>query len=287
MHTRRALLYMPATDWRKIEKAAGMMVDSICMDLEDGVALNRKEEARVSAVKALNTLDFGSSEKLVRINPVGSGFASDDLATIIPAKPDGIVIPKVSNADEVRWVSKNIRKLEKGSQKGRTRLLAIVETARGIVNLREICESDSRLEALIFGAEDLAGDIGAVRTEEGMEVFYARSKVITYAGAFGLQAIDIVHVNFKDISGLEAECRQGAGMGYVGKQVIHPIQVEPTQNAFTPTDEEIAHARRVVEEFAKHQEEGRGVFSMDGKMVDMPIVRAAERLLARAKGKNK
>lgn len=283
MHPRRALLYMPATDWRKVEKAAGMAVDSICMDLEDGVALNRKEEARVSAVKALNTLDFGDSEKLVRINPVGSGFAVDDLETIIPAEPDGIVIPKVANADEVRWVSKKIRKLEKGNKKDSARLLAIVETARGIVNLREICESDSRLEALIFGAEDLAGDIGAVRTEEGMEVFYARSAVTTYAGAFGLQAIDIVHVNFKDISGLEAECRQGAGMGYVGKQVIHPIQVEPAQNAFTPTDEEIAHARRVVEEFAKHQEAGAGVFSIDGKMVDMPIVRAAERLLDRAR----
>lgn len=283
MHPRRALLYMPATDWRKVEKAAGMAVDTICMDLEDGVALNRKEEARVSAVKALNTLEFGDSEKLVRINPVGSGFEVDDLETIIPANPDGIVIPKVSNADEVRWVSKMIRKLEKGKQKNTTKLLAIVETARGIVNLRDICESDARLEALIFGAEDLAGDIGAVRTEEGMEVFYARSKVTTYAGAYGLQAIDIVHVNFKDISGLEAECRQGAGMGYVGKQVIHPIQVEAAQNAFTPTDEEIAHARRVVAEFAQHQEEGRGVFSLDGKMVDMPIVRAAERLLDRAK----
>lgn len=283
MHPRRALLYMPATDWRKVEKAAGMAVDTICMDLEDGVALNRKEEARVSAVKALNTLEFGDSEKLVRINPVGSGFEVDDLETIIPANPDGIVIPKVSNADEVRWVSKMIRKLEKGKQKNTTKLLAIVETARGIVNLRDICEADNRLEALIFGAEDLAGDIGAVRTEEGMEVFYARSKVTTYAGAYGLQAIDIVHVNFKDISGLEAECRQGAGMGYVGKQVIHPIQVEAAQNAFTPTDEEIAHARRVVAEFSQHQEEGRGVFSLDGKMVDMPIVRAAERLLDRAK----
>jgi citrate lyase beta subunit len=182
-------------------------------------------------------------------------------------------------------VSEQIAAVEagRGWPPGEVRLLAIVETARGIVNLKEIASADSRLDALIFGAEDLAGDMGAVRTSAGWEVFYARGAVVVHAAAWGLQAIDIVRVNFKDEAGLRQEARQGREMGYEGKQVIHPDQVGPVQEAFTPGEEEVARARRIVEAHAAHQAAGTGAFALDGQMVDMPVVRAAERVLARAR----
>ncbi len=284
MRARRALLYMPGTDWRKIEKAAALDVDSACLDLEDGVALNRKEEARSTVAKALRTLDFVRTEKLVRINPVGSGLEADDLAAVVPAHPQGIVIPKVSSAEQIRWVSERLQELEdlSGIEAGSIYLIVIVESALAIVNLREIASADSRLQALIFGAEDLAGDIGAIRTPEAWEVFYARSAVVTHAAAFGLQAIDMVSVDYKNLDALRREARQGAEIGYSGKQVIHPDQVAPVQAAFTPSEEEIATARRIVEAHAEHQRAGKGAFALDGKMVDMPVVRAAERVLERA-----
>jgi citrate lyase beta subunit len=230
-------------------------------------------------------MDFGRSERLVRVNPVGSPFVEDDLAVLLPSRPDGVVVPKVSSAADVRWVSEKIAAVESGRgwPLGEIALLAIVETARAIVNLKEIAGADPRLEALIFGAEDLAGDVGMVRTPAGWEVFYARSAVVIHAAAEGLQAIDIVRVDFQDINALRQESRQGAEMGYEGKQVIHPNQVGPVQAAFTPTEEEIARARRIVEAHAAHQAAGAGAFALDGQMVDMPVVRAAERVLARAR----
>lgn len=280
---RRALLYMPATDWRKIEKAATELeVDSVCIDLEDGVALNRKEEARVGAVKALQSLDFGPRERLVRINPVGSGLELDDLKSVVPAAPQAIVIPKVDEADHIRWVSKTVRKLQNEHGLPTIGLIAIIESACGIVDLRAIAGADSRLEALIFGAEDFAASIGAIRTENAAEVAYARSAVVTHAAAYDLQAIDMVRTDYKDMEALASESRQGLEMGYSGKQVIHPAQVPIVQQAFTPTPEEIAWAEKVIAANNENQKQGAGAFAIDGKMVDMPIVKAAERILARA-----
>ena len=166
-------------------------------------------------------------------------------------------------------------------------MIVLVETALGIVNLKEIASSDPRLQALIFGAEDLAGDIGAVRTREGWEVFYARSAVVTHAAAFGLQAIDMVYIDYKDAEGLVRESAEAARMGYAGKQVIHPNQVAPVQGAFTPDDAAIAHAQRVMNAMREHQEAGKGAFALDGKMIDMPLVKAAERVLDRARAAGK
>jgi citrate lyase beta subunit len=259
------------------------------MDMEDGVAPNRKLEARQTIVEALRTLEFGASERLVRINPVGSGLEADDLEAVIHARPDGIVIPKVEFGEEVRWVSEQIGEAEflHGWPVGDVRLLVVVETARGIINLQQIAGSDPRLEALIFGSEDFASDIGATRTRQGLEVFYARSAVVTYAAAYGLQAIDMVHVDFRDSVSLYEEALHGAQMAFAGKQIIHPDQIEPVQRAFTPTDEAIAQAQRLMQAFQKHQQEGVGAFALDGKMVDAPIIKAAERVLALARAAGK
>lgn len=284
-HLRRALLFMPGDDRRKIEKGAGLGVDAVIMDLEDGVALNHKPAARTVTAGALQEVDFGRIERLVRLNPVDSPFFGDDFTGTVDSRPDGYVLPKVESARQVREVSARLLAAEArhGWPSGAIRLLAIIETARGVLNLREIAESDSRLDALIFGAEDLAGDIGATRTPDGGEVYYARSAVVIHAKACGLQAIDTPFVDLSDLERLVAETRMALQMGYTGKLAIHPKQVEPIQGVFTPTYEAIRRAKRLIDAHDAHQSDGTGVFELDGKMVDMPMVRAAESILERAR----
>jgi citrate lyase beta subunit len=286
---RRVLLYMPGDSRRKIEKAATLDADSVCLDLEDGVALNQKEAARATIAAALKELDFGWSERLVRLNRFGSGLEGEDFAQTVEGRPDGFVIPKVESAEAIQWLEAQITEAERarGWPPGETGIVAIVETARGIVNLKEIAAASPRLAALVFGAEDLAGDIGATRTPGAWEVFYARSALVTHAAAFGLQAIDMVCVDYNDLAGLEREARQGAQMGFAGKQAIHPNQIRPIQEAFTPSAEAIANARRLVEAHAAHHASGVGAFALDGKMVDSPVVKAAEQVLAKARAAGK
>ena len=200
MHARRALLYVPGDDRHKIEKALTLGVDCICLDMEDGVAPARKLAARETILTALKELDFGTSEKLVRINPVGSGSEDEELAAILPARPDGIVIPKVESAGQLDRVSERIENVEmvSGWPSGSIRLLVDVETALGILNLKEIA-NHPRLDAIIFGAEDFSVSIGATRTPQAWEVFHARSAVVIAAAAYGLQAIDMVNIDFKDL----------------------------------------------------------------------------------------
>lgn len=284
MRPRRALLYVPGSDWAKMQKAAGLGADSVCLDLEDGVAPSMKAEARKLAARALSELDFGRSERLVRINAVGSGLEVEDLEAVLAASPDGIVMPKAASADDVHVVSAKLQLAERAHkmEKGSIVLLAQIESARGLVELKEIAAADPRLDALIFGAEDFASDVGAIRTPEADEVFFARSAVVTYAAAFGLQAIDMLWIDFKDVAGLERLAAQGVHLGYSGMQIIHPGQIEPVQRAFTPSAADVAAARRVVDAYEQHAREGRGAFALDGKMVDMPVVKAARRVLARA-----
>ncbi|MCK6578861.1 MAG: CoA ester lyase [Anaerolineae bacterium] len=287
MRVRRALLFMPGDSRRKIEKGAAGGVDSVIMDLEDGVAISQKDAARREIAQALGEVDFRRSEKLVRVNPAGSPLFADDLDAVLPARPEGIVLPKVESAEDVAVVDSRIRAEETahGWTPDGIALIAIVETAMGVVNLREIAASvrdTPRLQALVFGAEDLAGDMGAVRTAEGWEGLYARGAVVLHAKAFGLDAIDTVHIDFNDEAGLTAQARRALEMGYTGKLAIHPRQVEPIQRAFTPSANEVAAARRLVEAHAAAQAAGIGAIQIDGRMIDMPLIRAAERVLARA-----
>ena len=222
MHSRRALLYMPGDDRHKIEKALTLGVDSICMDMEDGVAINKKAEARTSIARALQELEFGSSEKLARINAVGSGLEQADIQAVLPYRPDGIVIPKLEELKQIQWASELIEaaELKNGWPLNSIRVLVDVETARGILNLKEIA-SHPRLDAIIFGGEDFAASIGATRTVEATELLYARQASVTAAAAFGLQAIDIVTIDFKDLEALRAEIGVWCPAGFHG-QADHP-----------------------------------------------------------------
>lgn len=284
MRVRRAALYMPGDSLRKIEKAAALRVDTLILDIEDGVALNQKAAARATIRDALRTVDFGSNEKLVRVNPVGSGWTAQDIIETIAGHPEGYVVPKVESVADLHYVDRLLSDLEiqHGIARGTLTLQAIVETARGILNVKEIAQASPRLTALQFGAEDFAGNLGATRTAAGWEVFYARSVVVTAAAANGLQAIDGVFLNLDDPDGCYEDARRAAEMGYTGKMAIHPRQIEPIHRAFTPSDEAIAAAQRIVEAAASHQAKGVGAFALDGKMVDQPIVIAAEGVLAKA-----
>lgn len=288
MHSRRSLLYVPGDDRRKIEKALTFGADCICLDMEDGVAQNRKDAARATISAALHELDFGASEKLARINPVGSGLEADDIEAALSSRPDGIVLPKVESLEQVQWASGKIEaaELAHGWPLGSIRLIVDVETAKGMLALKEIA-SHPRLEALIFGGEDYAVSIGAVRTMEAWEVFTARSLVVMHAKAFGLQAIDMVTVDYRDIERVRREALFGAQLGYTGKQVIHPAQVGPVQEAFTPDEAAIEKAKRLVEAFEARQREGKGAFGLDGQMIDMPLVKAAQNVLERARAARK
>jgi citrate lyase beta subunit len=258
-----------------------LQADSIILELEDGVAYSHKAEARQLVAEALQTLDFGRSERLVRINGLSTGLAEADLAETLPGRPDGYIIPKVDTAAVVQQVDEQVSQWEAkmGWPVGEIKLLALIETALGVMNVKEIAAASPRLDALLFGAEDLAGDIGAVRTKAGWEVFYAKSAVVTAAAAYRLEAIDTPYIDLQDPTGLTTEAQQALELGYSGKLAIHPSQLVPLHQIFSPTTAAIEAAKELIDAFEAHERQGQGVFTLNGKMVDAPLLRAAQRIL--------
>ena len=285
MRSRRALLYVPGNNQKMITKAAGLGVDGVILDLEDGVAANRKDEARQTIREALSSVDFGRSERLVRINPFYTSRAEQDLQSVLPGRPDAVVVPKANTAEIIVETDKLITSTEKsmGLPEGQIAILALIESGLAYVNLAAICAASARLQALILGAEDLAADTGITRNLGGLELLYARSSLVMHAAAFGLQAIDMVQTNNTNPLLLQVESKQGAELGFAGKQIIHPAQVEAVQAAFTPSAEAVERAQRIVNMAQIAQADGMGAYSLDGEMVDLPVVKKAETILERAR----
>eukprot|EP01083_Nonionella_stella_P092887 260177_1 len=281
---RRALLYMPGNNARMVAKAARLSVDTICMDLEDAVTVDKKILARQSIVSSLESVDFGLSEVMFRINPVASGFGEGDLKAVLRSKvlPHGIVIPKVEDASQLEFVDSVISDIT-GAKGDNIKLLALVESAKAVVRLQEISAAvPHRLEGLIFGADDYAADIGALRSASNSEVSFARNLTLLHAKAAGLQAIDLVNIRFKEPDQLETESREGFHLGFTGKQIIHPSQIEPVQRCFSPSDDVVSRAKRILEAYEHHLEIGKGAFTLDGEMIDMPSIKNAQGIIARA-----
>lgn len=286
---RRSLLFMPGDSLRKIEKAANWEVDTLIMDLEDGVAQNRKLEARATVAEALGKFQYGRRERLVRLNHISTGMVADEIAATVGGRPDGgrppdgYIMPKAEIAQDLHTVDVmlSVAERDQGLPPQSLRLFVMIETARGVMNLREIAGATPRLEGLIFGAEDLAGDVGSVRTKAAWEVFYARSAVVTAAVAFQLQSFDMIYADFNDPAGLEEESRFARQLGFTGKTCIHPNQTPIVNRTFSPSPEEVERARRLVAAFDDQQAAGAGAFTFDGKMVDMPMLVAARKILAR------
>ncbi|KAI9353244.1 Pyruvate/Phosphoenolpyruvate kinase-like domain-containing protein [Zopfochytrium polystomum] len=279
---RRAILYVPGSDERKIASSLKAQVDSRILDLEDSVRLEKKALARETVVKALATLPPDQGERAVRMNAVGSGLEHDDLAAILCSPHlDAILIPKVQSPDDVAFVSRAID--ARGSGKGSVKIMASIESARGLLNVAAIAACDPRVEALVFAAEDYVADVGLRRTPGRLEMLYARQAVVTAAKANALQAIDLVCVDYKKTDVLREECTEGRDFGFTGKQAIHPAQVPVIHELFSPSPAEVEYATKIVEGYASYQVEGKGAFNLDGKMIDMPVVKWAHTILAQAR----
>uniref|UniRef100_A0A3Q3Q459 Citramalyl-CoA lyase, mitochondrial n=1 Tax=Monopterus albus TaxID=43700 RepID=A0A3Q3Q459_MONAL len=231
---RRAVLYCPGNDERKLRKLASLDVDCAVLDCEDGVALSKKTEARENIPRMLAELDMGRTEKCVRVNSVSSGLIEDDLQVILQAEvlPPAIMLPKVEDTQEVQWFVDRFQHNLKGRPLTESiRLLTFVETAMGLLNFKAVCEEIRRLapkaglhhDGVVFGSDDFCASIGATRTKDARELLYARQKVVVTTKAFGLQAIDLVYIDYKDVEGLRQQAREGALMGFTGEK---PFQCE-------------------------------------------------------------
>ncbi|KAI9209244.1 Pyruvate/Phosphoenolpyruvate kinase-like domain-containing protein [Polychytrium aggregatum] len=280
---RRTLFYIPGSEERKLNSSLKLKADCLVYDLEDGVAVNRKGAARQQVFNAFQTFDVGRAEKAVRINAVGSGLEIDDLNVVLRSKNlQALVIPKVQSARDVEFISRMIDSVAPESNRASIRLLPCVESALGVINVKEIATADPRIDGIIFASEDYCADTGLLRTPSRKEMLYARQAVVTAACAFGLQSIDIVCQDYKSENILTEECQEGREFGFTGKQAIHPAQVETIHKIFSPTEKEIERATKIMEGYNEHLQKGIGAFVLDGKMIDMPVVKWAQRLLARA-----
>ncbi|XP_053733636.1 citramalyl-CoA lyase, mitochondrial isoform X2 [Synchiropus splendidus] len=287
---RRAVLYCPANDERKLKKLSSLDVDCAVLDCEDGVALSKKTEARETIPRMLEELQLGRTEKCVRVNSVSSGLAEADLEVILQSRtlPPAIMLPKVEDTEEVQWfVDRFQRHLKARPLTEPIRLVTFVETAVGLLNFKVVCEEIRRLapqaglhhDGVVFGSDDFCASIGATRTKDARELLYARQKVVVTTKAFGLQAIDLVYIDYKDEEGLRQQAREGALMGFTGKQVIHPGQVQAVQEEFSPSQQRVQWAKELIAAFEQHQKEGKGAFTFRGSMIDMPSLKQAQNII--------
>lgn len=287
MRLRRSRLYVPGNNPSMLVNAGVYGADVLTFDLEDSVSPGEKLAARLLVGELLKekTVDFGRSEVTVRINPLSTPYGKKDLLEIVCERLEGIYLPKTESEEDVIKLDELLTRLEeeKGLEVGRIKIFAIIETARGVLNAYQIASASKRLEAITIGGEDLTADLGGERTPDGMTLFTARQMILLAARAAGVQALDTVYSDIKDSDGLYQEAVTVRKMGYDGKAAIHPSQIEVIHRAFTPTEEEIEYARRVIEALETAKKEGSGVAALGSKMIDRPIVKRAERILERAK----
>lgn len=281
---RRTSLYIPGTNPGMLANAEVYGADSVILDLEDGVPVSEKDAARILVRNALQHIPYRRAEVTVRVNALSTPFGRDDFREIIPLAPDAVRLPKCESADDVREADAMMTDLElkNGIEPGTVGIIAITESARGGRNLSEIAVASPRLIALNYGAEDYTADIGAVRTKEGRELDDIRAKVIVAARIAGVQALDSVFGDVNDLDGLYAEALRVRLLGFDGKSVIHPRQIPVVHRAFTPSDQEVGFARRVMAAFREASSRGAGVIALDGRMIDAPVVARAEKILALA-----
>lgn len=278
---RRSVLFSPGDRPEMMRKAPRTGADVIVFDLEDAVAPERKGEARAAVGEVLMDPAFDPDcEVCVRVNPAGI-TADDDLnalaGVIETDRLDSVMLPKPDSPEDVLILDRLMR--EHGVS---LPVLALIETASGVLNAGDIAAVDAT-DALVFGAEDLSAGIGATRTTEGTEMLYAREHVVIAAKAAEIDAIDTVHPDIEDLDGLADETAFAVELGYDGKVAIHPDQVDPINDAFTPTRAQIEWAERVLEAHENAKQEGRGVFRVDGEMIDAPLIVRAEQIMARAR----
>ena len=280
----RSLLFVPGNREDMLAKAGALSADALIPDLEDSVPDGEKEHARQVVQQAVQTLAQQGQAVIPRINALNTGLARDDLAAVVCLQVYGVTVGKVDSSWEIKEVCAILDQLEHqaGLPVGHTRLIPWLETAKAIVNAYQIASTSPRIVGVAFGAEDFTNDMAVQRSEEGTEVAYPRATVAVAARAAGVLALDTPYVNFRDTEGLEREVRYGLSLGFKGKFAIHPGQLETINTQFSPSPEEIEYAQRVVAAFEEAEARGSGATSLDGKMIDVPVVKRARNLLAQA-----
>lgn len=279
MRLRRSMLFMPGNNPNMLQNAGVLGSDTVILDLEDAVAPGEKDAARFLVAAALAETNFYGAEKVVRINSLDS-FGRDDLAVIVPARPDGVVLPKVQEMTDIQDLDEMLSDLER--RHGVTQpiaIFALIETPLGLCNALPIARASKRLQGLLLGAEDYTAAINAIRTKDGQEILYAREALVAAAYAAGVQAVDTPFTDIDDEAGLEADTRLARQIGFTAKLVINPRQLAAIHAIFTPSEQEIAWAKRVVRALEDAKAKGLGAVAVDGKMVDLPIVTRANRIL--------
>ncbi|KAM0305687.1 hypothetical protein HYE67_008373 [Fusarium culmorum] len=291
---RRSLLYVPGSSQKMLTKSLGLSSDNVTYDLEDSVTPSLKDTARNQLrehISSLKARPSGISELAVRINAVSTPFALSDLTTLAPLRHvDAVVVPKVNSAADLTFVTDVLRHVaperHTADAGNPIKIIALIESARAVMDLSQICKASPYLSGFIFAAEDFALDLSLTRTPSLTEFLYARSAIVTAARAAGLpSAIDLVCTSYKGEQGLktlEEECAGGKSMGFNGKQCIHPSQVEVVQRMFAPDQREVEWAVRISIADEKASASGRGAWTLDGKMIDAPVVGKASAVIAKA-----
>ena len=276
---RRSVLYMPASNPRVLEKARTLPADALLLDLEDAVSPDAKQDARAAAVAAANSGAYGHREVLIRVNGLGSEWWKEDIKAVAASQAHGVVFPKVSAATDLGEVD---AELTDAGAAADFPLWAMMETAKGILAADAIAQSSKRLAGFCVGTADLAKDLQCAHPADRAPMLTALQTTVLAARGNGLFVLDGVHVDLNDTTGFEAACRQGRDMGFDGKTLVHPKQIEVANRIFAPTDDDVAHARRLITAHAEAQARGAGVTTLDGRLVESLHVEQAERLIAKA-----
>jgi len=277
MELLRTILSVPGNRENMLEKSKQIHADIIVLDLEDSVPHEEKARARAIVKDWIPKLTGNGSKVYVRINSLDGGLAQEDLGTVIIPGIDGISQPKPSTGYDIQMVAEFLKRLEKerGFPEGQVKILPWIETSLGLINAYEIASASPRVNGVIFGANDLVLETGMTRSEEGHELLYPRTKIVIAARAAGVAAIDTPYNNFKDEPGLIQEATLARNLGFRGKFVIHPSQIDIVNKIFRPTEEEVAYAKKVVTVFEEARTKGFASASLDGKMIDIPIAQRA------------
>lgn len=278
---RRSMLFVPGNNPSMIISAPVFRPDSIILDLEDAVSVNQKDAARDLVVEALRTLDFGSCETVIRINGRHTPYCEDDIRALVPARPNMLRLPMTEEPEDIVWADRMIGEveLEHDIPHGTVKLMAAIETARGVLNAERIARASERLVAMSFGAEDFTNSIQSERSRDGFELFTARALIVMAARAAGIQPIDTVYSNVDDDEGFRADVQRAKQMGFAGKSCVHPRQVAIVHEVFRPSESEVRRAEAIMAAIQEAERRGSGVIAVNGRMVDGPIVSKAERVL--------
>ena len=281
---RRTMLFMPGNNPGMLQNAGILGADSIILDLEDAVSLTEKDSARILVREAIKNVDYSNVELVVRVNPITTEFALKDIDVIARVKPDALMIPKATQ-EELKAIDKLLMNIEseEGFPAKSIKLIPIVETAYGLQNVYSIIKSCDRIVAVLLGGEDLTSDLGIKRTKEGEEIFYARNQVAIACRTMKVDSIDTPFTDTSDFVGLEVDTKKAKSLGLTGKAAISPKHIETIHSVYAPTGDEIKHAKRVLRAMEQAESEGKGVFSLDGKMVDAPVINRAKNTVELAK----